>query len=168
MIEAGYVRTMARYNAWQNKQLKPILEALDEDSLRQDRGAFFGSIMKTLSHLLWGDTIWMSRFYDKVSAPDPSIDGSTSFVADLAAWNAARFPLDGHMNAWAKTLKTIDLRGTIDWYSFAAEKQMSMPKDICVVQLFNHQTHHRGQIHAMLTAAGHKAPVTDVPFMPKD
>ena len=69
MIEAGYVRTMARYNAWQNRQLTDVLKTVDDAVLRQDRGAFFGSIMNTLNHLLWADTIWMSRFDARIPPP---------------------------------------------------------------------------------------------------
>ena len=76
MINPGYVQAMARYNAWQNNQLIDTLDVMDESAILQDRGAFFGSILKTLSHALWGDTIWMGRFYGPVTASDartPSI-----------------------------------------------------------------------------------------------
>ena len=66
MIDPAYCRTMARYNAWQNAQLIPVLEAIGHDALLEDRGGFFGGILATANHLLWGDTIWMSRF-------DPSV-----------------------------------------------------------------------------------------------
>ena len=57
MIEAGYVRIMARYNAWQNRQLTEALSGLSDAELRKDRGAFFGSLMATLNHILWADTL---------------------------------------------------------------------------------------------------------------
>lgn len=168
MIEPGYVKTMARYNAWQNKQLKTILDPMSHDDLIQDRGAFFGSIMQTLSHLLWGDQIWMSRFYDRVSPPETAPTESATHVQTLAEWDTLRFPLDGHIRIWANQIRKLDLLGDISWYSGAAGREMGMSTTMCIVGFFNHQTHHRGQVHAMLTAAGFDAPVSDIPLMPED
>lgn len=166
MIEAGYVRQMARYNAWQNRQLTEALTGVADDALRQDRGAFFGSIFGTLNHILWGDTLWMSRFTSSVHAPTHS--DHLNFAPTFAVWSAERFRMDGAIRMWADTLRTLDLKGQLSWYSGTLEKDMQAPLDLCVVQLFNHQTHHRGQVHAMMTAAGLTAPVTDVIFMPED
>ncbi len=58
MITPAYAKEMARYNAWQNRQLSNVVQTLDEASLTQDRGAFFGSILGTLNHLLWCDQLW--------------------------------------------------------------------------------------------------------------
>ena len=55
MLSPDYVLSMARYNAWQNRQMKAALEALPEAELRRDRGAFFGSIFATVNHLLWAE-----------------------------------------------------------------------------------------------------------------
>lgn len=168
MIEPGYVRTMARYNAWQNRQITQALTGVAEDVLRADRGAFFGSIMATLNHILWGDTLWMSRF-DRTMAP-PGVPPSehATFTPTFAVWSAERFRMDGAIRMWADTLRGLDLKGQLTWYSGMTQRDMQMALDKCVVQLFNHQTHHRGQVHAMMTAAGLEAPVTDLVFMPED
>ena len=60
------------------------------------------------------------------------------------------------------------LAGDLTWYSGFMKADMTRPKAACVLQLFNHQTHHRGQVHAMLTAAGTKPEDTDIPFMPDE
>ena len=57
MIDPAYVRRMARYNRWQNQNLYGVADTLSDDERRRERGAFFGSIHKTLSHLLWADQI---------------------------------------------------------------------------------------------------------------
>ena len=62
MIDPAYVQRMARYNRWQNANLYGVADTLSDEERRRERGAFFGSIHKTLSHLLWADQIWMSRF----------------------------------------------------------------------------------------------------------
>lgn len=168
MIDAYYVRQMARYNAWQNKQLAAIVHAVDQDVLSMDRGAFFGSIHGTLNHLLWGDTIWMSRFDPSVDLPVGGIAESVTLTPTISVWGAERFRIDGKIRFWAQGLRNLDLTQDLTWYSGAAEMQITKPLALCVMHFFNHQTHHRGQVHAMLTAAGQEAPVSDLFLMPEE
>ena len=165
MIEPAYVRTMARYNKWQNDGLRRLVEEMDEAELYKDRGAFFGSIMGTLNHLLWADGLWMSRF-DGGPKPEGGIAESTTLTPTPFEWAAQRFRMDGRILRWADGLHAIDLTGDLAWFSGAMGRDMVRPKEVCVVHMFNHQTHHRGQVHAMMTAAGQTLPDTDLPFMP--
>ena len=167
MIDDRYCRMMARYNAWQNRQLTDNLQDVHLSELTRDRGAFFGSILGTLNHLLWGDLIWMSRF-DGGAAPEGGIKESPSRHPTLASWSAERFRTDGRIRHWAETVNNIDLAGELTWYSGAAGREVSRPLAMLVVHFFNHQTHHRGQVHAMVTAAGLTAPVSDLFLMPED
>ena len=167
MIEKEYVVTMARYNAWQNKQITDILNVMNEEEIWRDRGGFFGSIMHTLSHLLWGDTLWMSRWCDDVQAPHQSIAESVGFCETFGDWQAQRFQMDGRIRIWSETLSNVDLKGTLAWFSGALGRDVEEKRTLCITHMFNHQTHHRGQIHAMLTAAGLQAPVTDLFIMPE-
>ena len=167
MIDADYVRVMARYNAWQNKQLTEFLEAMPEPEVRRDRGAFFGSILGTLNHLLWGDMMWMSRF-DGGEPPTHPMGETPNLCPTSAAWSAERFRMDGRILQWSDAVDNVDLQGDLRWYSGVKKAEVSRPVAVCVMGMFNHQTHHRGQVHAMLTAAGSKAPVTDLFLMPED
>ncbi|THH38680.1 damage-inducible protein DinB [Aliishimia ponticola] len=167
MIDAEYTRIMARYNAWQNRQLSDIVHAMDEDALTQDRGAFFGSIFATLNHLLWADKLWMSRFDPSVEPPQVPAANHGNMTPTISVWGAERFHLDGKIRHWSMALRNLDLKGDLHWYSATADAQMSRPKAECIMHFFNHQTHHRGQIHAMLTAAGETAPVSDLVFLPE-
>lgn len=157
---------MARYNAWQNKGLRKAVEALDNDALQLDRGAFFGSIMGTLNHLLWGDLIWMSRF-DGGESPENVIAGSVDLTPSVAEWATLRFQTDGRIQLWADGLKSVDLTGELTWFSGSIMADVAKPRSMCVTHFFNHQTHHRGQLHGMLTAAGLSLPATDLVFMPE-
>lgn len=168
MIEPAYVRTMARYNAWENNQLMRILKGVPADELMVDRGAFFGSIMGTVNHLLWGDMIWLSRFDATAPAPQCGpVDALTMFPT-CDTWSAQRTTTDGLIKLWADQIKPADLRGDLSWYSGAMKQDFSRPVAECITHFFNHQTHHRGQVHMMLTAAGRDAPVSDLIFMPED
>ncbi|NNK79149.1 MAG: damage-inducible protein DinB [Litoreibacter sp.] len=167
MISVEYCRTMARYNAWQNKGMARCLEALSPDELGRDRGAFFGSILSTCNHLLWGDQLWMSRF-DGTCAPMGGIPESVALHEELQPYLDERLRTDGHIHRWAERLNQIDLVGPLTWFSGALNKSVTKPVSECVVHFFNHQTHHRGQIHAMLTAAGQRPDDTDLFIMPQE
>ncbi len=165
MIDPAYCVMMARYNGWQNRQLRKLCEGLSLEDLTRDRGAFFGSIFGTLNHVLWADQMWLARLTKTELPPTPEDNGVT-WQPTFAAWSAERFRVDGRLLLWAEKLSSIDLRGPLTWYSGIKKADVSRPIAQCVVHLFNHQTHHRGQVHAMLTAAGLEAPVSDVAFMP--
>ena len=165
MITPEFCRMMARYNAWQNNGLRKLVEAMDETDLRRDRGAFFGSILGTLNHLLWGDQIWMSRF-DGGAAPAGGIKESPDLTPTPAVWGAERFRTDGRIKVWAEGLHALDLTGNLTWFSGALGREVAKPMALCVTHMFNHQTHHRGQVHAMLTAAGQRPLDTDLFIMP--
>jgi len=165
MITRGYCVTMARYNMWQNNQLRELLDAMDEAEGMRNRGAFFGSILGTLNHLMWGDAIWTARF-DGGASFDVGVEGSVTLFASLAEWMPARAKMDARISRWAEGVSDAALQGSLSYYSGIKGAELSKPMAICVMQLFNHQTHHRGQVHAMLTAAGSPAPVSDLPFMP--
>lgn len=158
-----WLHLMARYNAWQNGWMIPAVAGLSDAERDADRGSFFDSIAGTLSHLMWADTIWVSRF-DGGPSVEPSIPASATMFRDWPAFVDLRSALDQRILDWAAT--ETDTSGQISWYSGAMGRQMTADKMVCMTQLFNHQTHHRGQVHAMLTAAGVKTQDTDVPFMP--
>lgn len=164
MITAEYCRTMAQYNQWQNNGLRKIVKVMAEDALRLDRGAFFRSVFAAMNHLLWADQLWMARF-DGGAGPVVGADQHSTLTPDKAEWDRQRFLTDGRITQWAKTLKTIDLAGEFSWYSGIYGRDLTKSKALCVTHFFNHQTHHRGQIHAMLTAAGQTPQATDLAFM---
>lgn len=167
MITSRFVAEMARYNRWQNASLFGAAAMLSDASRRLDRGAFFGSIHRTFNHLLWGDTIWMSRF-DGWDAPEVGIAESADWVADWDALCAQRAAADARILDWAGRVPEAALQGDLAWHSGALKRNVVKPVALCIAHFFNHQTHHRGQIHAMLTAAGASPGATDLFAMPDD
>ncbi|HAT86799.1 DinB family protein [Cohaesibacter gelatinilyticus] len=166
MTNKDYVLMMARYNLWQNENLLSTTDSLSSSDRRLDRGAFFGSIEKTLSHLYWADRIWMHRF---AGTPEPAggIPESARNIKNWQSFREERKTFDERILQWAHEVDASWFDGDLSWFSGAMGCQVTKPKNMLVIQLFNHQTHHRGQVHAMLTAAGVKPSDTDVPFMPK-
>jgi len=167
MITPAYCVLMARYNRWQNRTLLEAAETLPLPDRMQDRKAFWGSILGTKSHLLWGDLVWLSRF-DGGPRPDIALADSADMFEDWGAWRRARLDTDARIVDWAGRLTDADLSGDLFWYSGAAGRAVSQAKALCVAHFFNHQTHHRGQIHAMLTAAGARTTDTDLFLMPDE
>jgi len=161
MIQPAWVRAMAAYNSEMNRRTYAAADALPDAERRADRGAFFGSIHATLNHLVWGDRIWMSRL-DGWEAPEVSIPGSTTLHAGWAELSAVRRELDGRIEAWAAGLTAEALEGELVWFSRAAGRERRDPLWLAITHVFNHQTHHRGQVHALLTRAGASTGDTDL------
>jgi uncharacterized damage-inducible protein DinB len=138
---------------------------LSDAERQRARGAFFGSIHATLNHLLWGDRIWMSRLAG-TPRPQGGIPQSVSLYADWNDLKRERAAFDTVIVDWADQLEDASLAGELTWFSGAIKAEVRKPKWLLVTHMFNHQTHHRGQVHCMLTQAGSKPGDTDLPLMP--
>ncbi|WP_138470840.1 DinB family protein [Poseidonocella sp. HB161398] len=167
MITPDWMRVMARYNRWQNAGLMAAAGTLTEEARQADRGAWFGSISGTFNHLLWGDLTWLSRF-GRNDRPEVALKDSPRLFPDWEGFRAARMAQDAVIAVWAEAATPADLEGDLVWTSVGDGAELRRPRAICIMQIFNHQTHHRGQIHAMLTAAGARPGTTDLPFLPDD
>ncbi len=164
MITPEFVQTMAAYNAEMNRRLYEAAARLPDAERRRDRGAFWGSIHGTLNHILWADSTWMSRFdgWDKLAT---GIKQSDALHQDFFALRDSRAEADRRISDWAGRVKPEWLQDELAWVSAVLGKEIRKSKVLLVTHFFNHQTHHRGQVHAMLTAAGEKTGDTDLPFI---
>jgi uncharacterized damage-inducible protein DinB len=152
---------MAAYNAEMNRRLYDAAARLSDSERRLPRGAFWGSIHGTLTHILWGDRQWMSRF-DHWPKPTTAIKDSAQMIDDFAALARERETADADIVLWAGKVDDDWLAEDLVWFSGAANREMRAPKGLLASHFFNHQTHHRGQAHAMLTAAGQQTGDTDL------
>lgn len=150
VVGAAFVRTMAAYNAVMNERLYAAAARLDDAERRRDRGAFWGSIHRTLCHLVWADRMWMSRF-DGWETPPVGVGDSADLIEHFGALEAARLDADARISAWALRIDQAWLDQDQTWFSGAAQREFTMPRTFLVTHMFNHQTHHRGQVHALLT-----------------
>ena len=161
MVTPAYVRTMAAYNAEMNRRLYDAAARIPDHDRRQDRGAFWGSLHGTLSHLLWGDQAWMSRF-DNWPKPAVIQKQSATMVEDFDELRRLRVDADTRISDWAGRVTDEWLAGDLTWFSPSANLELSKPRSYLVTHFFNHQTHHRGQAHALITACGEKTGDTDL------
>ncbi len=153
--------TLARYNAWANRRLYKAAAALSDAEYRADRGAFFRSMHGTLNHLLVTDRVWMQRITGTGDAPD-RLDAV--LFEELPTLREAREAEDRRIVDHVEGLSEADLAGVIRYRRVTTPEVFEQPLAPALAHLFNHQTHHRGQAHAILTGLGQPGPVLDLLF----
>jgi len=163
VITPEYCSVMARYNAWMNERLYDLLGTMSDDERKRDCGAFFHSMHGTLNHLLWGDRMWLGRFIDE---PCTYPAFGADMFADFTKLRRERGITDHKMLTWAGTVRGDWLASMLTYTSKVDGRTRQMPAAIGVMQLFNHGTHHRGQLTALLKQSGKDPGVTDLPWLP--
>ena len=162
-MRSEQVQVLAEYNAWMNGKLYTACAAMSDDERKRDRGAFFRSIHGTLNHLLLADFVWMGRF-DGQPFSFKSLD--EELYSSFDELRAARVALDQRINEWARDLTDAALGAKIHFTSAITKRTHSPTLWKVVLHFFNHQTHHRGQITALLSQAGVDYGTTDLFVMP--
>ena len=160
-MDPAFCRMMAAYNAEMNRRFYDAAARLPDARRREDRGLFWGSLHGTMAHLLWGDRQWMSRF-DGWHKPNRTLTESGHEIDDFDELHRERVRADECIEEWAARLDPAWLAQDLVWFSGAAGREMRKPRAMLVVHFFNHQTHHRGQAHAALTAMGERTGPTDL------
>jgi uncharacterized damage-inducible protein DinB len=150
---------MAGYNAWCNERVYDVAALLPDADYRADRGAFFKSVHGTLNHLLAADRIWMKRFTGEGEAPN-RLDAI--LFESLPELRAARQKEDERIVAYLGSRSEADLAGTIRYRTIVNPTEIEQPLTPALMHFFNHQTHHRGQVHCLLTGLGLDAPSLDL------
>ena len=163
MFQGTQTELMAEYNRWMNEKLYAAAARLSDAQRKQDRGAFFKSLHGTLDHLVWGDSAWLARLEGrKLTLPTVG----TILHDDVAELSRARATLDAAILAWAKTVTAEWLARPHTWTSQVYATTFTHPNFALVAQMFNHQTHHRGQATTLLMQLGIDPGVTDIPMLP--
>ena len=163
MIDSDYCQTMAEYNQWMNQKLYTLCAEIPDPERKQDRGAFFKSIHGTLNHLLYGDRAWLGRFIEQPFAG--KVIGQDLYTDFEELWEQRQLT-DRQMIDWSKRISPAWLARPFEYKSSVDRKTRSLPTWVLVVHLFNHQTHHRGQLTTLLSQLGHDPGVTDLPWLP--
>lgn len=161
----SHYRMLGHYNAWANARLYDAVSRLDEAQYKADRGAFFKSVHGTLNHLLATDMIWMKRFTGEGDAPD-RLDAILCETFD--ALRPARVAQDARIVAYVDGLNDARIAGTISYRRVSAPEQFVQQLAPALAHWFNHQTHHRGQAHALLTGLGQPATELDLLFFQRE
>jgi uncharacterized damage-inducible protein DinB len=149
MLKAHFERA-ARYNKWANARLYAMAVALPDEDYRKNVGAYFGSLHGTLNHLLTADRIWMRRLTG--SGEQPKALNAIAFD-ELQSLRVAREEEDDRILSFVEGLGETDFQRQWDYQTLNGTPQRQPIGEI-LAHVFNHQTHHRGQSHVILTVLG--------------
>ncbi|WPC06972.1 DinB family protein [Pseudomonas benzenivorans] len=165
-----HLALLARYNRWMNLRLYEACGQLPPEALAADRGAYFGSILGTLNHILVGDRVWLQRFAEHPSgkaslAPVTALAKPATLdqllFRDFAELCVHRRWLDELICAWIDLLSEDDLDDCLAYRNMKGVPARR-PFASLLLHFFNHQTHHRGQATTLLHQAGQDVGVTDL------
>ncbi|CAN5198568.1 DinB family protein [soil metagenome] len=161
MSLVAHYKTFGRYNGWANARLYEAAAALGIEQYRADRGAFFKSVHGTLNHLLVTDRIWMKRFTGEGEVADRLDAILYETFADL---RSARQSEDARIVSYVDGLDEQRIAGTIKYRRVSSPEVFEQQLAPALAHWFNHQTHHRGQAHALLSGLTGTAPELDLLF----
>ncbi|MEX2643035.1 MAG: DinB family protein [Acetobacterales bacterium] len=153
-----HFRRMGRYNSGANAALYDACAQISEEERRRHRKAFFVSIHGTLNHIMVGDRIWMARFAGE-TAPSTGLDAVVH--EDFDELRRAREGEDARIERFVDRLDASFLAGSIAYVNNEGRRFVD-PVPLLLAHFFNHQTHHRGQVHDMLSQTGTPTPVLDL------
>ncbi len=149
----------AGYNAWANTRIYDAAARLSPEEWQRETDVFFKSLMGTLNHLLATDRIWLKRMTGSGDAPN-SLDAIIH--KDFDRLRAVRQAEDQRIVEWLDALSETDLRGRFSYLTISELRTVSQRIAPALSHLFNHQTHHRGQAHAILTTLGKPSVALDL------
>jgi len=163
-----WIAALSRYNRWMNDKLYTLAATLSDETRKRDSGAFFKSIHGTFNHLLVADRIWLARFKgvippDGFLAPGGIRALDQELYANFEELRRERALTDNELSTWVSELSADRLAAPLVFVRYG--QRMETPLWGVVAHVFNHQTHHRGQVTTLLTQLGCDPGVTDLFFM---
>lgn len=164
------LRLLSRYKQWMNDKLYTTAAKLPAYELAEERGAFFGSLLGTLNHIMVADIVWLQRFSVHPSQ-HPALDAIRSMpepqalaqilLNDFPALRTERRSLDDTIIIWCEQLTASDLNHKLKYRNMKGDAAVKN-FDSLILHFFNHQTHHRGQATILLSQQGLDVGVTDL------
>lgn len=162
-IDPALYGRMAAYNTWMTDKAYTAAAKLSDAERKEDRGAFFRSVHSTLKHILFADRVWMGRFAGKqYETRGMGVD----LFENFDELRAAHLSMCDDIAAFAAKVTPEWLGEVLEWTSGSDGITRKRPQWILLSHMFNHQTHHRGQLSTLLTQAGIDIGVTDLQQMP--
>ena len=168
-MDAAYFRQLANYNTWANERIYAAAAELSDQERKAKRPSFFGSIHATLNHILVGDRVWLWRLTAKPGTPlpnrPPEITGlNQELYENFDELRAARVKEDARIGDVIGRYGDADLARKLDYANMAGEERHT-PMVQVLAHFFNHQTHHRGQVHGLLSHTRVPPPSLDMILM---
>ena len=152
---------MAAYNQWANERIYAAATEHEQDALERNVGAYFKSMIGTLNHILVADRIWMRRFTGEGDAP---MKLDAILHSPLPALTIAREAEDRRIVEWISSLDEEAFAGRFTYVTVTDVRTVSQRLAPALSHLFNHQTHHRGQAHTIISLLGSEPPALDLAY----
>lgn len=161
---------MSQYNQWMNNKLYQAASQLSEETLSEDKGAFFGSILGTLNHIMVGDIVWLKRFsthpanhstLDFIRATEKPTSLNQILYSKFPELATERKKLDEAIANWCNQLTESDLEHHLAYKNMKGQPAVRRFGSL-IFHFFNHQTHHRGQVTTLLSQEGVDVGITDL------
>ena len=159
MQNTEYFQMMAGYNRWMNENLGAVCAEMPEETRQRETGAPFCSISGILNHLLLADRVWLGRF---TGQPFHATSLDQELYGNFDELRLQRKATDEAISNWISSLSDEALRKPLTFTPMSNPTPRTQLLWICVVHMFNHQTHHRGQLTALIEQAGYDCGVTDL------
>jgi len=159
----NYFELMAQYNQWMDEKIYDVCLGIPDDMRKKDMGAFFKSIHSTLNHIYYGDLAWLERLRDKTFTPRQI---SVDLYENFNELKEAQEKMDSDILEWVNSLTLEKLNQTFDYVSNVNNFSRTLPIWVLATHMFNHQTHHRGQVTTLMKQLGYELGITDIPWLP--
>lgn len=156
-----YFTTMNCYNRWMDEKLLAVCDTMPDELRRADKGAWFKSIHGTWNHILLTNRVWIGRFTQQPFAVQ-SLD--QELCHDWNELKAELVKADAAIDAWLASLSDAQLQQPFTFTSISSPIERTLPLWVLAAHLFNHQTHHRGQMTTLLEQLGYDSGATDLPL----
>jgi len=158
-----YYELMAEYNKWMDDKIYDVCLEIPDELRKKDMGAFFKSIHGTLNHIYFGDITWLERLRDNKFMPRKI---GVDIFEDFEELRASQEKMDSEIIDWARALTPEILNKSFDYVSNVENFSRTLPTWVLATHMFNHQTHHRGQVTTLIKQLGYEPGITDIPWLP--
>jgi uncharacterized damage-inducible protein DinB len=159
----NYFELMAQYNQWMDSKIYEVCLGIPDELCKKHMGAFFKSINSTLNHIYYGDLTWLEWLSYNTFAPRQiGID----LYEDFNEIKGAQEMMDYDIIDWVNSLTSEKLNQTLDYVSNVNNFSRTLPIWVLATHIFNHQTHHRGQVTTLLKQLEYEPGITDIPWLP--
>lgn len=163
MFPKNYFELMAQYNKWMDANIYQVCLDIPDEDRKKDMGAFFKSIHGTLNHIYYGDLAWLERLRDNKFTPRKI---GVDLFEDFLELKSAQEKMDQEIIDWVQSMTDEKLHESYDYVSNVENFKRTLPIWVLTTHMFNHQTHHRGQVTTLIKQLGYEPGVTDIPWLP--
>jgi uncharacterized damage-inducible protein DinB len=156
-MKPAEMRDLFAFNAWANKRILDVAEALSAEQFTKPLGSSFSSVRDTLVHVWAVEWVWLERLHGR----SPSGFPDAKDFADLATLRPRWAEVERNWLEYVSRLDQAELEEEVDYktLSFGPSRD---PRWQIMQHVVNHGSYHRGQVTTLLRQLGAKGVGTDL------